>query len=182
MKQNREREKETTTNKLYWFGVVVNIKIILQSLNNELKYISIIGPITLSIISDQNFICGYFIAITLHGWRSAKLEEKKRLSDFFWVLISLFAAFVLVIIDNADYERMNIKQCLKNVQLFFLCATATITAQANSNDLKCKIVCIRWLTIKIFDLFYLPTIFKAFFFLLLVPKVCETAENFHDLP
>lgn len=90
-KEAEQREKETTTNKLYWFGVVVNIKIILQSWAK--KYISIIGPITLSIISDQNFICEYFIAITMRGWRSAKLEGKKRLSDFFSVLIFPFAAF-----------------------------------------------------------------------------------------
>lgn len=47
-----------------------------------------------------------------------EVGRKKRLSDFFSVLISPFALRCfsldsLVIIDNAGYEQMNIKQCLE---------------------------------------------------------------------
>jgi hypothetical protein len=71
----------------------------------------------------------YFIAITVHGWRSAKLEGKEATIGFLLgSYLSLRCLFVRVIIDNADYEQMNIKQCLN----FFVLATT------ESNDLKCK--------------------------------------------
>jgi hypothetical protein len=101
-------------------------------------------------------------------------RKEATIGFLFGSYLSFRCLFARVIIDNADYEQMNIKQCLKNVH--FLCATAT--AQAKSNDLKCKIFCIWRLPIRIFDLFYLAPILKAIFCFL---RNSSRRKNFHDL-
>lgn len=67
-----------------------------------------------------------------------EVGRAKQLSDFFSVLISPFALRCLsldclVIIDNAGYEQMNIKQCLAKKYSSF-------STKLNINDLKCKIL------------------------------------------